>query len=56
MLTTMREVGLTRLLVVCADDNVVSAKTIERCGGILEDVRMTDLHLARRYWIDLNTA
>ena len=56
MLTTMREVGLTRLLVVCADNNVVSAKTIERCGGILKDVRMTDLHLARRYWIDLNTA
>jgi predicted acetyltransferase len=54
MLNEMRDVGLTRVLVLCADDNVASAKTIERCGGVLEDVRLTDLHLARRYWIDLD--
>lgn len=53
MLNEMRDVGLARVLAVCADDNVASAKTIERCGGVLEDVRLTDLGLARRYWIRL---
>lgn len=56
MLDEMQGVGLKRVLLVCADDNVASAKTIERCGGVLEDVRLTDLGLARRYWIDLGPA
>jgi predicted acetyltransferase len=55
MLISAREAGLTQVLVVCADDNLASAKTIERCGGALEDVRLTDLGFARRYWIDLAT-
>jgi predicted acetyltransferase len=55
MLNAAREVGLTQVLVVCADDNVASVKTIERCGGVLEDIRLTDLGLARRYWIALAT-
>lgn len=55
MLNEMCDVGLKRVLLVCADDNVPSVKTIERCGGILEDVRLTDLGHARRYWIDLGT-
>ena len=53
-LASARELGLDRVLLVCADDNAASAKTIERCGGLLEDVRDTDLGLARRYWIELN--
>ena len=55
MLDEMRDVGLERVLVVCAEDNVASARTIERCGGVLEDVRLTDLGRARRYWIPLDT-
>jgi predicted acetyltransferase len=39
--------GLERVLVVCDDENVPSARTIEACGGVLEDIR--DGH--RRYWI-----
>lgn len=54
MLDALSEVGLTRVLVVCAEDNVTSARVIERCGGVLEDVRLTDLGRARRYWIGLN--
>lgn len=54
MLNEARGARLNRVLLVCADDNVGSAKTIERCGGVLEDVRLTDLGLARRYWIDLD--
>jgi predicted acetyltransferase len=54
MLDEARTLALARVLLVCADDNVASAKTIERCGGVLEDVRRTDLGLARRYWIALD--
>lgn len=43
--------GGQRVLAVCAVDNVASAKTIERCGGVLEEVRPTPQGPARRYWI-----
>lgn len=48
--------GMKRVLVTCDDNNVASAKTIERCGGVLEN-KQTDGHgtLARRYWINLST-
>lgn len=50
-----RQVGLARVLITCDDDNVASARTIERHGGRLEDVRLVDGDLAvRRYWIDLS--
>lgn len=42
-----RELGLDRVLVTCDDDNAASARTIERNGGILEDIREG----VRRYWI-----
>lgn len=53
MLDEARSLGLNRVLVVCADDNSASARTIEHHGGALEDVRATELGLARRYWIEL---
>ncbi|PWR13722.1 GNAT family N-acetyltransferase [Micromonospora sicca] len=43
--------GIGQALVTCADDNVPSARTIERHGGVLEDVRDTELGRTRRYWI-----
>ncbi|MFC0003956.1 GNAT family N-acetyltransferase [Micromonospora siamensis] len=39
------------VLVTCDDDNTASARTIERHGGVLEDVRDTELGRLRRYWI-----
>ncbi|MFC6708053.1 GNAT family N-acetyltransferase [Flexivirga alba] len=49
-----RSLGLQRVLVTCAKDNVPSACTIEHWGGDLEDVRETPDHgMVRRYWIDL---
>jgi predicted acetyltransferase len=45
--------GLDRVLVTCDDDNVGSIRTIEKNGGVLEDV-VTGAGLAkpkRRYWI-----
>jgi len=43
-----------RVLLTCDDANTASARTIERCGGLLEDVRMgaNGRHF-RRYWIDV---
>ncbi|MFI6462753.1 GNAT family N-acetyltransferase [Streptomyces sp. NPDC050538] len=47
------EFGLDRVLVTCDDDNVGSARSIERNGGVLEDIRTTDAGNKRRYWITL---
>ena len=48
-----RRRGLGRVLLTCDPGNVASARTIERHGGVLEDVRTTDGHTVRRYWIAL---
>ena len=41
------DLGIERVLVTCDSDNVASARTIEACGGVFEDVRNDK----RRYWI-----
>ncbi len=43
----LRERGVGDVLVTCDDDNVGSARTIERAGGVLEDIRGDK----RRYWV-----
>jgi len=53
LLPQARDLGLDRLLVTCDDSNLASARTIERAGGVLEDVRETELGTTRRYWITL---
>lgn len=48
-----RAEGIDRVLLTCDQDNVASAKVIERHGGVLEDVRVDPSGPAkRRYWID----
>jgi predicted acetyltransferase len=49
MLGQARAHGMARVLLVCHVDNIASARTIERCGGVLEAVRGN----ACRYWIAL---
>lgn len=55
-LVIARSVGVDRVLVTCDDDNLASARVIERCGGVLEAVTTrTDGDRVipfRRYWID----
>jgi predicted acetyltransferase len=52
-----RQLGLDRALVTCNDNNEASARTIEKCGGVLENKILekieTGERLVRRYWIDL---
>lgn len=37
-LDVARAAGVEDALVTCDDDNIASARTIERCGGVLQDV------------------
>jgi predicted acetyltransferase len=48
-----RTAGISRLLLVCRDDNLGSIKTIERHGGVLDRVRDDGRAVVRHYWIDL---
>lgn len=50
MLGEARARGLTRVLIVCATDNVASARTILRCGGVPDP---SSPGPTQRYWIAL---
>ncbi|MET8148704.1 GNAT family N-acetyltransferase [Actinoplanes sp. NPDC049668] len=54
MLGEARALGLERVLIPCLADNVASARTIERNGGVLEGIRHLEHVSVRRYWIALN--
>ncbi len=47
-LVVVRSLGVDRALLTCEDGNVGSARTIERLGGVLQDVSGSG---TRRYWI-----
>ena len=51
-----KELGIPKILVTCDDDNIGSFKTIERCGGVLENVVPNPKGNIpkRRYWIEAN--
>lgn len=52
-LVIARSHGVDRSLLVCDDDNAASARVIERCGGVLENVIVDDDGARlRRYWIE----
>lgn len=48
-----KKLGLDRILLICDKENTASAKTIQHCGGILEDEVMEGTAVLQRYWIDL---
>lgn len=52
-----QRLGLRRVLVTCDDDNVGSIRTIEKNGGVLEDVYVAPglAKPTRRYWIPAPT-
>jgi predicted acetyltransferase len=51
-LIVARAQGVEAILLTCDDDNVVSAKIIERLGGVHHDTRTSpDGQPIRRYWI-----
>ncbi|ADB33095.1 GCN5-related N-acetyltransferase [Kribbella flavida DSM 17836] len=56
ILEVAREREMDRVLITCDEDNLASAKAIERNGGVLENIRETWLGPTRRYWITLGTS
>ncbi|MEU7904663.1 GNAT family N-acetyltransferase [Actinoplanes sp. NPDC049118] len=54
VLSHARKLGLDRVLITCNVDNEASRRTIERNGGVLEDIRDTEIGRLRRYWVDLS--
>lgn len=54
-LAEARKLGIDRALVCCNLENEPSARTIERCGGVLENVVPVpgEDRMVKRYWIDI---
>lgn len=53
-----RKLGLQKVLITCADDNIPSMKIIENFGGSFENriFDVDDNELVRRYWINLEAS
>ena len=51
MLDILKKKNFGKVLITCDDGNIASARTIERNGGILENIVDEDGGKTRRYWI-----
>lgn len=53
-LSECKKLGIDRVLMVCDKDNIGSAKSIVKNGGVLEnEVTDTEGNIEQRYWIDI---
>lgn len=50
-LAIVGDLGVEQALVTCDDANTASARVIERCGGVLQDVLTDGTSLVRRYLV-----
>lgn len=51
----LKTLGVEKALVTCDVDNIGSYKTIEACGGLLENVLYSEEHGdTKRYWITID--
>lgn len=48
-----RKLGISRVLMVCDKENIGSAKSIQRNGGVLENEVEVDGITEQRYWIEV---
>ncbi len=48
-----RSLGISKVLMVCDKENIGSAKSIMKNGGVLENELLIDGIIEQRYWIDL---
>lgn len=48
-----RSMGLTRVLITCCKNNLASARTIQKNGGVLENEVSAHGEITQRYWITL---
>jgi predicted acetyltransferase len=53
-LDILKSLGVDKALITCDIDNIGSSKTIEACGGELEDIRYSkEEGHTKRYWISI---
>lgn len=52
-LSKAKELGIERALVTCDKDNIGSAKTIQKNGGILDSEEVVNGIEIQRYWIEV---
>lgn len=48
-----KELGIRKVLITCNRDNVASAATIRKCGGVFESEVFDDGEPVHRYWIEI---
>ena len=48
-----KKLGISRVLMCCDKENIASAKSIIRNGGVLENEVEDNGHIEQRYWIQL---
>ena len=46
------KLGIKRVLMCCDKDNLASARTIQKNGGVLQDEISADGEIVQRYWIE----
>lgn len=46
------KLGIKRVLMCCNKDNLASARTIQKNGGVLQDEISVDGEIVQRYWIE----
>ncbi len=55
LLKKIWEQGEEKVLITCYEDNIASAKTIEKNGGVLAEKSNYEGKLLRKYWITKNS-
>ncbi|MEU4692887.1 GNAT family N-acetyltransferase [Actinoplanes sp. NPDC023714] len=53
MLVEAGKLGIDRVMISCDVTNEASARTIEKHGGVLEDIRDSEIGRVKRFWITL---
>ncbi|HHU92902.1 MAG TPA: hypothetical protein GXZ20_07165 [Halanaerobiaceae bacterium] len=53
-LEIVKPMGIEWVLLICDKENIGSAKTIIKYGGVLESEDIDEGVLIQRYWIDLS--
>lgn len=48
-----KELGISKALITCDKDNLGSAKTIIKNGGVLENEVQEEERITQRYWVEL---
>lgn len=52
-LEEVKKLNIEKVLITCDKNNIASAKTILKCGGILENEIEVDGKIIKRYWISI---